>query len=366
MPQPGSPGHPSGPFRLRGRRGEVQVATAAEVPAALATFFAGEIAVEILDARTGAPVTDDQAEALRGPAASAAGPSRAITIPPPRPRGSSTAEPPVAPRPRSASRPPERRGATNPGLPAPVLIGSAAVVVLLVVIAVLLVSGPLHRGARPADDAHDRLAAAGTGPVRATGTEAASAHGDATIQTARGGMVVVSIGGVAVAPGGATVIGRGVLDVVQPGATPEEVVYTLSLPPEHGYLRRDLAGLGAGATFTQAEVTDDRISYEHGDLAQVRDSFQVTVACPRGGALPALTCALTVTGTGLARGLVAWWPFAEGAGTSTVDASGNGNAGACTTRRGPPVRSVARWNSTATAAQAAATRPRRGPRKRSP
>ncbi len=109
-----------------------------------------------------------------------------------------------------------------------------------------------------------------------------------------------------------------------------QTVYTLVSTPAHGHLRNDRIALGVGSTFTQADIDNHLLSYEHGTAAQVSDGFTFSVSDTIGGGIPATTAVITISGSGLFQGLGARWGLDEGSGITTADSSGNGNTGTIT------------------------------------
>ncbi len=128
-------------------------------------------------------------------------------------------------------------------------------------------------------------------------------------------------------PGRSVTLGRASLALAQSGATPDELIYKLTVAPAHGWLRRDCLPLVAGATFSQADVDDDRISYEAGDLAMAGDAFQVSAMGLQHGTVQPTGCPIVVRSAGADQGLIAWYSFEEGVGDTVADRSGHGNTG---------------------------------------
>ena len=129
--------------------------------------------------------------------------------------------------------------------------------------------------------------------------------------------------GATVAASGTLSIGPTVLTAADPDTPPSGLVFTLAEPPTAGELRRDGVVLGAGESFTQADVDGDLIAYVHGGAGS-SDGFELLLSDL--GANPPLATTFDVViddGTGVAVHLM----LDEGAGTVAADASGSGNDG---------------------------------------
>jgi len=57
-------------------------------------------------------------------------------------------------------------------------------------------------------------------------------------------------------------------------------------PPHQGWLRLNGNSLAAGATFTQEDINQGRLTYQHDDSDATSDDFQFDVATPDGGVIP--------------------------------------------------------------------------------
>jgi hypothetical protein len=61
------------------------------------------------------------------------------------------------------------------------------------------------------------------------------------------------------------------------------ITYTIDVPPASGTLRRSGTGLGVGSTFTQKNIDDGQMSYDHDGSEGASDSFNFTVRDNTGG-----------------------------------------------------------------------------------
>ncbi|NJO34842.1 MAG: cadherin-like domain-containing protein, partial [Rhodospirillales bacterium] len=87
---------------------------------------------------------------------------------------------------------------------------------------------------------------------------------------------------------GTLVVDRSILEAVDADDTPGELTYTLQSAPVAGELRLNGTTLGAGSTFTQADVDQGRLAYVHTVPEATRDGFDFTLADAGGaGAAPA-------------------------------------------------------------------------------
>jgi hypothetical protein len=81
-----------------------------------------------------------------------------------------------------------------------------------------------------------------------------------------------------VTSGGTLTIDSYLLLTVDGDDGPAELTYTISQAPAYGDLRLDSSPLSSGATFTQQDVNDGRLSYLHSGANQLSDEFWFTVA----------------------------------------------------------------------------------------
>ncbi|SCC90890.1 hypothetical protein SCG7109_BQ_00010, partial [Chlamydiales bacterium SCGC AG-110-M15] len=57
----------------------------------------------------------------------------------------------------------------------------------------------------------------------------------------------------------------------------DEIEYTLESLPQFGYLKKNGFGIGSGATFTQEDINEGRMSYEHDGGDSTEDSFALSI-----------------------------------------------------------------------------------------
>ena len=123
---------------------------------------------------------------------------------------------------------------------------------------------------------------------------------------------------------GTEVIGPSRLSTTDADTAHADLVYTLGSAPSAGVLLLDGAGLGAGDTFTQLDVDQDRLRYTHSGAGPAADSFHFTVSDGSAGAVPrhgSFTVQVAQDPTLLRLG------FDEGSGTLAGDSSGNSRNG---------------------------------------
>ncbi|MBW4522495.1 MAG: VCBS domain-containing protein [Scytolyngbya sp. HA4215-MV1] len=66
---------------------------------------------------------------------------------------------------------------------------------------------------------------------------------------------------------------QGFLVATDPDSSPAQLLYTIKTAPIHGTLYRNTTVLGAGATFTQAELDSGAVRYQHDGTETLTDSF---------------------------------------------------------------------------------------------
>lgn len=130
---------------------------------------------------------------------------------------------------------------------------------------------------------------------------------------------------VTVEVGSTGLIGPNRLHVTDDGG-PGQVVFTVAAAPTKGTLANNGTALGAGGTFTQADIDDGLVTYTHGGTVIETDSFDVDIADGGGSVLPTATVAIdaVLTGSGntaptlaLSTSSMGW---TEGDGAQLVDA----------------------------------------------
>lgn len=105
--------------------------------------------------------------------------------------------------------------------------------------------------------------------------------------------VIVEDGNAKVDEGGSVIIGKDALNAIDPEVTigaqnPSQIVYRLEALPEYGHLMLNGVRLGVGSIFTQQDVLDNKLTYQHtgtGDNQNTQDRFSISVndgATPQG------------------------------------------------------------------------------------
>ena len=74
-----------------------------------------------------------------------------------------------------------------------------------------------------------------------------------------------------------------------------QVVFTIGTAPVNGTLKKMGVGLAAGGTFTQDDINNNRITYDHDSSNTTSDSFTFTVSDGAGGSIGTTTFHITIT-----------------------------------------------------------------------
>jgi len=107
---------------------------------------------------------------------------------------------------------------------------------------------------------------------------------------------VISINtGITVIEGGTETIDNTELQVTDLDNPPAELQFTLTTVPTNGLLKLDGTTLFVSDIFTQADIDNDLLTYEHDGSETVSDSFQFTVSDGCGGSIGNTTFSITVT-----------------------------------------------------------------------
>ncbi|HLL88929.1 MAG TPA: DNRLRE domain-containing protein, partial [Tepidisphaeraceae bacterium] len=154
------------------------------------------------------------------------------------------------------------------------------------------------------------------------GTGTGSAGRTINVIAANDAPVVSANAGLTVAEGGTGTIGSGNLSLSDPDNAPAQLTYTLGMAPAGGTLRKGGVAMGAGSTFTQADVAGNLITYAHGGGETAADSFTFTASDGAGGTVGLTTFAVAVTGVNDAPVVTTTGsplPYAENAAATAVD-----------------------------------------------
>jgi len=76
-----------------------------------------------------------------------------------------------------------------------------------------------------------------------------------------------------------------------------QLTYTLGTAPANGSLKKGGTSLGAGGTFTQADINNNLVTYDHSGSETTSDSFSFTVSDGAGGSIGSTIFNITVTPT---------------------------------------------------------------------
>ncbi|PSB23629.1 Ig-like domain-containing protein [Stenomitos frigidus] len=128
--------------------------------------------------------------------------------------------------------------------------------------------------------------------------------------------VLVSNAGLTVDESAAATIGSTLLQVTDNDDPIAQLTYTVGSLPGHGALSLNGVAILAGATFTQTDVTSNKLRYQHDGGESLSDSFSFTVSDAAGGAIASNTFSITVNPVNDA-------PVLAAPGGQTVDQNAN-------------------------------------------
>ncbi|HOE63528.1 MAG TPA: cadherin-like domain-containing protein [Candidatus Sumerlaeota bacterium] len=95
--------------------------------------------------------------------------------------------------------------------------------------------------------------------------------------------------------GGSGTITTSLLRATDPEQGASQLIYTIGITPIRGTLKKGAAALGAGGTFTQADIDANSITYTHDGSETTADSFTFTVSDGQGGTIPSTVFNINVT-----------------------------------------------------------------------
>ncbi|MEM6395020.1 MAG: HYR domain-containing protein [Bacteroidota bacterium] len=118
---------------------------------------------------------------------------------------------------------------------------------------------------------------------------------------------------------------------------PADIIYTLDIAPNEGTLRNNGAAIILGATFTQADINNGLITYDHNGSEEAADFFRVDISDGAGGVVNDVVFNFTITavndapvvtalGAALNTDLCTGQLALEGAGFSFTDADAGSGA----------------------------------------
>jgi hypothetical protein len=108
--------------------------------------------------------------------------------------------------------------------------------------------------------------------------------------------ITFAAGTLSIVQGGSVTVGSSALQATGGFAgTSASQIYTLTSLPSHGTLKLSGTALGLGDTFTQQDVNNGLVSYEHNGSANPSDSFSVKVSDGVGGSDGPKSVGVTVT-----------------------------------------------------------------------
>lgn len=94
--------------------------------------------------------------------------------------------------------------------------------------------------------------------------------------------------------GGSGTITSARLQSTDPDNTAAEIIYELTAAPTHGTLRRNGTALSVGDTFTQDDINNNRITYQHDGSETTSDSFVFNLRDVNGGSAGSFVFNITV------------------------------------------------------------------------
>jgi CSLREA domain-containing protein len=77
--------------------------------------------------------------------------------------------------------------------------------------------------------------------------------------------------------------------------SPVQLTYTVGTAPANGTLKKSGVGLAGGGTFTQLDINNNQLTYDHNGTETTSDSFSFTVSDGAGGSIGSNTFNITVT-----------------------------------------------------------------------
>ena len=115
-----------------------------------------------------------------------------------------------------------------------------------------------------------------------------------TVHAVNDAPVVSVSGGLNLSKGAKATITSAVLLVTDPDNTTAEIMFTVTALPVNGTLLRNETALALNNTFSQADVNQNRISYQHNGLNGDTDKFSFSVSDGQGGAISATDFSISI------------------------------------------------------------------------
>lgn len=98
-----------------------------------------------------------------------------------------------------------------------------------------------------------------------------------------------------VSEAGTGTITTSLLRATDPEQGSSQLTYTIGTAPARGTLKKGVVNIGAGGTFTQADIDANSITYTHNGSETTADSFTFTVSDGQGGSIPTTTFNINVS-----------------------------------------------------------------------
>ncbi|MGM0587392.1 MAG: invasin domain 3-containing protein [Bacteroidota bacterium] len=145
-----------------------------------------------------------------------------------------------------------------------------------------------HDGSETTGDSFKFTAADGQGGSLAENTF------NITVTAVNDAPVIVTNTGVTVDEGNAGTIGQTELEVTDDEQSAANLTYTVDNNVSNGTLKLDGVNLSGGDTFTQDDIDNNKLTYQHDGTETTSDSFDFTLSDGNGGSIGATTFSITV------------------------------------------------------------------------
>lgn len=114
------------------------------------------------------------------------------------------------------------------------------------------------------------------------GTNSASATGTVIVSSTNTAPSLATNTGFTVNEGQPVTLANTALSVTDPDNTAGQVTFTVNTVPANGQILKNGSALGVGGTFTQDDIDNGRVTYQHNGSETTNDTFDVTATDPGG------------------------------------------------------------------------------------
>lgn len=114
------------------------------------------------------------------------------------------------------------------------------------------------------------------------GTDSAPATGTVIVSSTNTAPSVSTNTGFTVNEGQPVTLSNSALSVTDPDNTAAQLTYTVNTVPANGQILKNGSALGIGGTFTQDDIDNGRVTYQHNGSETTSDTFDVTATDPGG------------------------------------------------------------------------------------